>query len=89
MSRKSKAKQQAKQEPIEATMSVFTYIILIGFAVFGIQHWLKNKSYIFEAEDIAKITKRYVGNGKYSMSLVCNTNGPNVTHKYTLARVQV
>ncbi|KAL9987915.1 hypothetical protein ACROYT_G002297 [Oculina patagonica] len=43
-------------------MSIFTYIILIGFAIFGIQHWLKNKSYIFEAEDIAKITKRYVGN---------------------------
>ena len=45
-------------------MSVFNFIILIGFAIFGIQYWLRNKSYIFEAEDIAKIAKRHVGKGK-------------------------
>lgn len=41
-------------------MSAITYIVLIGCAIFGIQYWLKNKSYIFKAEDIAKIAKRHV-----------------------------
>jgi len=43
-------------------MSALTYIVLIVFAIFGIQYWLKSKSYIFDAEDIAKIAKRHVGN---------------------------
>lgn len=47
------------------TMSALTYIVLIVFAIFGIQYWLKSKSYIFDAEDIAKIAKRHVGNGKF------------------------
>ena len=46
-------------------MSALTYIVLIVFAIFGIQYWLKSKSYIFDAEDIAKIAKRHVGNGKF------------------------
>lgn len=59
-----------KKPPI---MSIFTYVILIGVAIFGIQHWLKNKSYIFKAEDISKIAKRHVGNGKYEHKSLCNT----------------
>ena len=61
-----KSKEFAKRN-ITSKMSAFTYIVLIGFAIFGIQYWLKNKSYVFEAEDIAKITKRHVGNGKCSI----------------------
>lgn len=45
-------------------MLVFIYIILIGFVIFGIYYWLKNKSYFFELEDIVKIVKCYVGDGK-------------------------
>ena len=62
--------EKAKED---TTMSVLTYIVLIGFAIFGLQHWLKNKSYIFVAEDIAKIAKRHVGNGKSWMHSICNT----------------
>ena len=44
-------------------MSVVLYIVLIGIALGGIHHWIKIKSYIFEHEDIASITKRHVGRG--------------------------
>ena len=65
-SRAAKVSHKSK-EFTTSKMSAFTYIVLIGFAIFGIQYWLKNKSYVFEAEDIAKITKRHVGNGKCSI----------------------
>ena len=45
-------------------MSVLTYVVLICFAIFGIQYWLKNKSYIFQAKDIEKIARDHVGKGK-------------------------
>ena len=45
-------------------MSVLTYVVLICFAIFGIQYWLKNKSYIFQARDIEKIARHHVGKGK-------------------------
>ena len=45
-------------------MSVLTYVVLICFAIFGIQYWLKNKSYIFQAKDIEKIARHHVGKGK-------------------------
>ena len=45
-------------------MSLLTYVVLICFAIFGIQYWLKNKSYIFQAKDIEKIARHHVGKGK-------------------------
>ena len=45
-------------------MFVLTYVVLICFAIFGIQYWLKNKSYIFQAKDIEKIARHHVGKGK-------------------------
>lgn len=39
-------------------MSVYLNIVALGLAIFGIHYWLNNKTYIFEAEDIARIAKR-------------------------------
>ncbi|XP_068723076.1 sigma non-opioid intracellular receptor 1-like isoform X1 [Montipora capricornis] len=40
-------------------MAAFSYIVVISLAIFGIQYWLNNKSYIFEAGDIARIAERH------------------------------
>lgn len=45
------------------TMSAITYIVLIAFAIVGIQYWIKNKTYLFQAEDIARISKRHIRKG--------------------------
>lgn len=64
-------------------MSALTYIVLIVFAIFGIQYWLKNKSYTFEAEDVAKIVKRHVGKGKYFIVLhVHKNNAPQAMFEF-------
>ena len=64
-------------------MSALTYIVLIVFAIFGIQYWLKNKRYTFEAEDVAKIVKRHVGKGKYFIVLhVQKNNAPQAMFEF-------
>lgn len=47
------------------SMSPFNFIVLIGLAIFGIHYWLNNKSYIFEAKDVARIAERHARKGKH------------------------
>ena len=60
-------------------MSAITYIVLIGFAIFGIQYWMKNKTYLFQAEDIARISKRHIRKGMFSQPDILNQHEHN-TH---------
>ena len=48
-------------------MSVYLNIVALGLAIFGIHYWLNNKTYIFEAEDIARIAKRQAREGEICM----------------------
>lgn len=52
------------------SMSPFNFIVLIGFAIFGIHYWLNNKSYIFEAKDVARIAERHARKGKHHFRFV-------------------
>ena len=48
-------------------MSVYLNIVALGLAIFGIHYWLNHKTYIFEAEDIARIAKREARKGEICM----------------------
>ena len=52
---------------VTRTMSVYLNIVALGLAIFGIHYWLNNKTYIFEAEDIARIAKRQARKGEICM----------------------
>ncbi|CAH3042340.1 unnamed protein product [Porites evermanni] len=62
-------------------MSVLTYVVLVCFAIFGIQYWLKNKSYIFQAKDIEKIARHHVGKDK-SISATFSNIALEIERKY-------
>ena len=49
-------------EPVEENtlkMGFWSFLVVLGIAIFSIQHWIANKSYLFDAEEVARIAKKY------------------------------
>lgn len=40
-------------------MGLLSFFIILGIAIFSIQHWIANKNYLFDADEIANIAKKY------------------------------
>ena len=42
-------------------LRVIKWLVILAFLAVAIQYWLLNKSYLFSAEEIAKIAEKYAG----------------------------